>query len=71
MFEYKLLILISELLMSSVAKKYRYYIDKIYGKCQIVDYRFDDYPYVYQTVIVGMEYERGYIAKESDVGFTF
>lgn len=67
MFWYKITILISTLLMSCVAPLYSFYNDKNYGKCQIVDYTFDKYPFIYRTVIVNMKYDRGNIAQETDI----
>lgn len=61
--------------MSSIAPKYKtYYLDKNYGACQIVDgacqivdYDFYNYPYVYKVIILAFDYNKGYIATEKDI----
>jgi len=68
LFNYHLFIKISRLLMSSVALLYStFYIDKIYGECQIVGYTFESWPVIYHTVIEQFEFNKGYSAKEEDI----
>lgn len=68
MFELWLVKTISNMLMSSIAPLYTtFYIDRFYGECQIVDYCFHNYPYIYKTLILQFQFNKGYIAREEDI----